>query len=167
MVKNELLTKEEIAIELSPPPDEPLSIRSVERYVNLAQVVPAVKGSGRGNQAKFRRADVEKIKAAYKTAAELRENQSMALTTTKHDRNMDVARVVEALLVPSEAQARALTYIALQQKFTLTLAEAAELCSGLSEDFLAGEVRAGRLKGFKRRGWVIKRTDLDAYIKKL
>jgi hypothetical protein len=166
MVKEELLTKEEIAIELSPPPDEPLSIRSVERYVNLAQVVPAVKGSGRGNQAKFRRADVEKIKAAYKTAAELRENQSMALTTTKRA-NIDVARVVERLLAVDETQARVLTRVALTQKLTLTLAEAAELCSGLSEDFLADELRAGRLKGFKRRGWVIKRTDLDAYIKKL
>jgi len=77
-MKPELLTKNEIASELSP--DAPLTVRSVERYIHLAKVTPAIKGSGRGRQAKFKREDVEKIKAAYKTAAEARDKQSTALT---------------------------------------------------------------------------------------
>lgn len=82
MKKPELLTKDDIAKELADG-NEPLSIRSVERYINQAEVRPAVQGSGRGKQAKFNRADVEKIKTAYKTAAERREQSSTALTTTK------------------------------------------------------------------------------------
>ena len=46
MKKPELLTKDDIARELSNG-DAPLSIRSVERYIQLAGVEPAVKGSGR------------------------------------------------------------------------------------------------------------------------
>ena len=86
MKKAELLTKDSIARELSGG-DEPLSIRSVERYIQLAGVEPAVKGSGRGKQAKFSRADVEKIKTAYKTAAERREQQSTAFRERMKTRN--------------------------------------------------------------------------------
>ena len=94
-MKPALLTKDEIARELSP--DEPLSTRSVERYIQLANVEPAVKGSGRGKQAKFRREDVEQIKAAYSAAAERREQQreSTALTTTKPATLQPVALVEE------------------------------------------------------------------------
>jgi hypothetical protein len=96
MKKAELLTKDDIARELSEG-DEPLSIRSVERYIQLAEVQPAVKGSGRGKQAKFNRADVEKIKTAYKAAAEKREQQSTALATTKPATPASVALVAELL----------------------------------------------------------------------
>jgi hypothetical protein len=97
MKKAELLTKDDIARELSADGDEPLSIRSVERYIQLAEVQPAVKGSGRGKQAKFSRADVEKIKTAYKTAAERREQQSTALATIKPATPASVALVAELL----------------------------------------------------------------------
>jgi len=97
MKKPELLTKNDISRELSEGGDEPLSIRSVERYIQLAEVHPAVKGSGRGKQAKFNRADVEKIKTAYKAAAEKREQQSTALATTKPATPASVALVGELL----------------------------------------------------------------------
>jgi hypothetical protein len=93
-MKTDLLTKDDIARELSPPPDEPLSTRSVERYIQLAGITPAVKGSGRGKQAKFRRADVDKIKAAY-TAAQEQRKESTALTTTKPAAISNVALVEE------------------------------------------------------------------------
>ncbi len=94
-MKKDLLTKDEIARELSP--DEPLSTRSVERYIQLAEVTPAVKGSGRGKLAKFKRDDVERIKTAYHAAAERREQQkeSTALTTTKPAAVMVVADLFE------------------------------------------------------------------------
>jgi len=100
MKKPELMTKDEIARELSP--DAPLSDRSVQRYIALAEVAPAVKGSGRGNVAKFRRQDVEKIKAAYKAAAEARDGQSTALTTTKPATLQPVALVGELLNASAE-----------------------------------------------------------------
>jgi hypothetical protein len=95
MKKPDLLTKDEIARELSP--DAPLSERSVQRYIALAEVKPAVKGSGRGHVAKFARADVEKIKSAYTAAAEQREVQSTALTTTKPASLSSVALVRDLL----------------------------------------------------------------------
>jgi hypothetical protein len=78
---SDLLTKEEIAAMLNEA--EPLSVRSVERYIELAKVTPAVKGKGRGSHSKFTREDAEKIRAAYQAAAEGRDKQSQALTTTK------------------------------------------------------------------------------------
>ncbi len=104
-MKAQLLTKEDIARELSDP-DDLLSIRSVERYINLAGIKPAVKGSGRGKQAKFRRADIEKIKAAKlaakRAAAEQKTKQSTALTTTKPAALAPVALVAE--LISSNAE---------------------------------------------------------------
>ena len=54
-------------------------------------------------------------------------------------------------------------------KLTLSVAEASRLC-GLSKGALRGAIRAGELKAKTvagRRGWTIKRADLDAYVKKL
>ena len=52
-------------------------------------------------------------------------------------------------------------------KLTLTLADAAQL-SGLSKDYLLKAIRARKLKAAKRgRGWNVKRSDLEAWIKKL
>jgi hypothetical protein len=94
-MKKDLLTKEDIARELSP--SDPLSDRSVQRYIQLAGVEPAVKGSGRGKVAKFQRADVEKIKTAYKVAAETRTQTSTALTPTKPATLQPVALVGELI----------------------------------------------------------------------
>jgi len=99
-MKKDLLTKEDIARELSPA--EPLSDRSVQRYIQLAGVEPAVKGSGRGKVAKFKREDVEKIKTAYKVAAETRAQTSTALTTTKPATLQRVALVEELIAANTE-----------------------------------------------------------------
>ncbi len=90
-MKKDLLTKDDIARELSP--SDPLSDRSVQSYIQRAEVTPAEKGSGRGKVAKFRREDVEKIKAAYKVAAENRAQPSTALTATKPAMLQSVALV--------------------------------------------------------------------------
>jgi hypothetical protein len=82
----EPLTKVEIAHLLNP--IEPLSIRSVERYIQRAGVKPLVKGKGRGGLSKYRREDVDVIVAAYHRTREEREAQpsgsrvSTALTCT-------------------------------------------------------------------------------------
>jgi excisionase family DNA binding protein len=164
-MKDVLLTKEDIARELSDS-DNPLSIRSVERYIHLANIKPAVKGSGRGKQAKFRRADVEKIKTAKLAAAEQREQQSTALTTTKPVAFTPVALVAE-WKTALETQTKAMAAVPITAKLTLSLSEAAEL-SGLSKGLLLEAIHSKKLKAAIRgRGWNCKRMDLDDYIKKL
>lgn len=86
MPEDDLLTKDDISRELNPA--EPLSIRSVERYIELAAVEPTVKGKGRGSLSKYSRADVAKIVTAYRTAQEQQQQRrdgqaSQALATTK------------------------------------------------------------------------------------
>lgn len=57
--------------------------------------------------------------------------------------------------------------VSLADKLTLSLTEASAL-SGLSRSFLIGAIHENKLKAAKRgRGWNIKRTDLDIYVKKL
>jgi hypothetical protein len=67
----ETFTKEEIARLLNP--DEPLSVRSVERYIQLAGVKPVVKGKGRGSKSRYSREDVDRIVAIYRKVQEGRE----------------------------------------------------------------------------------------------
>jgi len=168
-MKKDLLTKEEIGVALSPPPAEPLSIRSVERYIKQAQVQPAVRGSGRGKQAMFRREDVEKMAAAYRAAAEQRKDQSTALTTTKLANVQLVAFVAElAEAVKSIRQTqKSQPQANVGEKMMLSPGEAAAV-AGLSENFIRSKMKAGKLKAkIYGRGYKIKRSDLDAFIKKL
>ncbi len=102
MKKTDLLAKEDIAREMGGK-GEPLSIRSVERYIKLAKVEPAVKGSGRGKLARYARTDVEKIKTAHQKAAEERDKPSTALTTTKPATSQAVALVGELFTHQQEA----------------------------------------------------------------
>jgi excisionase family DNA binding protein len=167
---DDLLTKEQIARELAPKDAKPLSVRSVERYINLAEVSPAELGSGRGNQSKFRRVDVEKIKAAYKIATTKREKKTTSLAIVKpatrtHDALLDLRLQQGISTLNQNGKERPLAHISV--KLMLTVAEAAAL-SNLSEDFLMKAIKAGKLIGkVIGRSYKIKRPDLDAYIKKL
>lgn len=74
-MKDDLVTKEEIrdALEKAGHRMHP---RTIEKKLSLAGIEPVEKGSGRGKQAKYRRADAERILLAG-------EEQSTALTTTR------------------------------------------------------------------------------------
>jgi len=57
--------------------------------------------------------------------------------------------------------------VAVADKLTLTLQEASSL-SGFSRGWLIEAIKSRRLKAAKRgRGWNIKRSDLDSYVRKL
>ncbi len=57
--------------------------------------------------------------------------------------------------------------VKLTDKMTLNLVEAAQV-SGLSRNHLREAIHAGKLKAkIIGRGWKVKRTDLDAYVRKL
>ena len=86
-------------------------------------------------------------------------------------RRVDYAPLVSVLerlkIAPSED--RLAQFAPLSDKLTLSVAEAARL-SGFSPDSLRGAIREKRLKAKivkGRRGWTIKREDLEAYVRKL
>ena len=160
MKKPELMTKDEIARELAP--DAPLSDRSVQRYIAIAGVKPAVRGSGRGHVAKFKREDVEKIKRAYKRAAEHREGQSTALTTTKPVSRSPVAFVAD--LVASNVEGFHALRDALDTwPVWLTKAEALER-TGLPGSWLDAGIRSGELSHTgEGRGRRFHRDDVRAF----
>jgi hypothetical protein len=163
MKKPELLTKEEIAVEMSDG-SEPLSIRSVERYIQIAGVEPAVKGSGRGKLARYARADVERIKSAYREAAERREQQKpdTALTTTKPAALAPVALVGE-LLAGQTRGFESLQAALDTWPIWLTRREALER-SGLPAAWFDRGVRAGKLPTVgSGRGRRFHRDDVRAY----
>jgi hypothetical protein len=158
----ELLTKEEIGRELNP--DEPLSVRSVERYIQLAEVTPAVKGKGRGQLSKFRRADVDKIVAAYRTAQDEQRRTregAQALTTVRH------TALERVELVSAQAEG----FRSLSERLDpwppwLTTKQALEL-SGLPHSWLYSGLRKGMVASagtrYTRR---IHRDDLRAFIER-
>jgi excisionase family DNA binding protein len=166
--KDELLTKEQIAAELSDNPQEPLSIRSVERYIQIANIRPTVRGTGRGHQSKYSRADVDKLIIAYRKSQEARETgRSQALTTTKPTAGFVEQLVLEQLSLAIKS-ANATPQVSLEVKIFLTLKEAAAL-SGLSHDYLLRAIKDKKLKARLNelgRGYRIKRTDLEVFANK-
>lgn len=56
--------------------------------------------------------------------------------------------------------------VSIESKLILSVAEASAL-SGVSRNELLEAIHTGKLKARKRRGWRIKRADLDAYVKML
>jgi len=164
MKKPELMTKDEIGRELSP--DAPLSDRSVQRYIALAEVQPAIKGSGRGNVAKFRREDVEKIKTAYQGAAEARDGQSTAISTTKPAMLQPVALVGELLTANVEGFQRLQNALDTWPVW-LTRVEALER-TGLPVTWLDAGIRRGELPHVgEGRGRRFHRDELRAFAERV
>lgn len=164
---DELLTKEDIGRELNP--DEPLSVRSVERYIEIAGVTPAVKGKGRGNLSKYGRADVDKIVAAYRAAQDEQKRareggQSQALAPSR-------SAALERLAVGELTSAQAEGFRSLSERLDpwppwLTTKAALEL-SGLPHSWLYAGLRKGLLAAsgtkYTRR---IHRDELRAFIER-
>lgn len=164
-MKKKLLTKREIAIELGGK-DSPLHVRSVERYIKLAQVRPTVKGSGRGKESQFARDDVDKIKAAYQAAAEQRENKSEALTATKPAALAPVALVAEILASNAEG-IKALSGALDSWPIWLTRAEAIAR-AGMPAAWFDAAVNKKELPGVgKGRGRRYHRNDVRAFAERL
>jgi excisionase family DNA binding protein len=165
--KDELLTKGQIAAELSDNPKEPLSIRSVERYIRIANIRPAVRGTGRGHQSKYSRADVDNIVTAYRKSQEVREAGSQTLTTTRPTTGFVEQLALEQLLLAIKSPV--VQQVPIAAKLILSLKEASAL-SGISRDYLVEAIKKRKLKARLDeigRGYRIKRADLEDYIKKL
>jgi hypothetical protein len=143
-----LLTKEQIGRELNP--DDPLGVRSVERYIALAGVEPAVKGKGRGHQSKYSRADVAKIVEAYRTAQERQQQPGQALARTTPGGLDRAAALVEMMSEQAEGFARVvesnerLREVADSWPVWMSKAQATER-AGIPASYFDAGVRAGEL----------------------
>ena len=95
----------------------------------------------------------------------------MAIATRGDNAASQLSELVAILRSAGEADRRrdspAVTVTDLAHKLTLSLAEAAQL-AGLSRNHLREAITEGKLKArIIGRGWRVKRSDLDAYVKKL
>jgi excisionase family DNA binding protein len=155
------LTKQEAANLLG------VTIRSIEGYVKKGRLSVAYTKGERGNIAVFDEQELEKLKAerdqvtfVERPATDQPHAGSLALM--RPDAGRALAALVEAI---QSAPARPSANVS--EKLMLTLADASALTS-LSVNHLREALHAGRLKGkIIGRGYKIKRTDLDTYIKKL
>lgn len=183
---NSPMTKEEVAQALE------CSTRQVEKYAHEQRLgqVEYVKGK-RGRQASYKAEEVERLKGELEreraevighgpapSALAPRPPQSQALAVVEQitaglDRqHADAERFAVLLEAIRDAVTNGHTSAPLAEidlKLTLSVAEAGRL-SGFSPDALREAINAGKLKAKivkGRRGWTIKREDLDKYVKGL
>lgn len=148
-----------------------VSERSLARYAAQGRIgVKYVKGT-RGNVAEYNDADLKQLKDELSQPVQVRgtierlpvRSESLALAPVSGIGSLpDLLSLIAERLKPDGRPT-----VAIENKLTLSLVEASTL-SGLSQNFLSAAIHANKLKAAKRgRGWNIKRTDLDNFIKKL
>jgi excisionase family DNA binding protein len=150
-----------------------VSERAVERYTKQGRLsVHYEKGKTRP-VAVYDAGEIEHLRGELQSPATVRPRvepqNSTALMPTNPEQALSPFVGVQffeglaALARDTKSQPRA----DVGSKIMLTLADAAAL-SSLSENYLREAVRAGKLKGkIIGRGYKIKRTDLDSFVKKL
>lgn len=166
------MTKDEAARYLN------VSTRAVERYTSQGKLsVHYEKGKTRPvavydeSELRALKAEIENP-AVHRPAVErpkaspANESSGQALITTKPDQSL--AEFVEIFREAFNSARRPPVSIAeIAHKTMLTLPEAAALTS-LSRNHLRAAISEGKLKArIIGKGWRVKRTDLDAYVRKL
>lgn len=171
--------------------DEPISKRTLQRYTKLGllnprQVKERSESDGRTHTLNvYQTAELDhvvELLGAAGPGASIQRLQSGAALTGKDERahagtlatrsGAEMLAVAVAHLLSGQGQMRdgaATNPVPIADRLTLSLVEASKL-SGLSIAALREAVHAGRLKGKMikgRRGFTVKRTDLEAFIKKL
>lgn len=159
-----------------------VSDRSLARYAAQGKVqVTYVKGS-RGNVAIYDDADLQRLKEelAEPTGMRLANEKAISVASNNSANHDNLAmlplsglvNVFDRMAARDEAIITALgtlkPSIGIEHKLMLTLPEASQL-SGISKDVLRQEIRAKKLKASVGlgRGYRVKRTDLDTFVKKL
>jgi hypothetical protein len=135
-----------------------VSTRLVEKYASESRLgeITYVRGKT-GKQAEYNQEAVEKLKAAL-------ESRDTALATTTPDARLFVAQLVEA--IASREQPRN-EPIRVSEKLLLNLNDC-RLLTGLSEVNLRNAIKNEELKAkIIGRGYKIKKTDLNEFIKNL
>jgi excisionase family DNA binding protein len=165
--------KEEVATLLG------VSVRAIERYTQDGKLTASYEMRAKGGRKAFYDPEeVQKLKAAMETTKIIEpskvrhpdmgigdmisEQQSQALIV-RSDRFLDkfdqLASDVTKLVSKQN--------VGIGEKLTLSLVEASQL-AGLSKGYLKKAIDGGELKAAKRgKGWNIKRTDLEEWVKGL
>ena len=151
-----------------------VSERAINRYTAKGRLHVEYRKRKQGSKEGFYDpAEVKRLKDQF-TSPEIpaarvikdKTTQSQALTRRDTDNGL-TSSAVSALVRIAESAMNTAPAVPLRDRLTLTLNDATDFCSGFSKGFLLEAIRARKLKAVKRRGWVIKRADLDAWIKKL
>jgi excisionase family DNA binding protein len=151
-----------------------VSTRLVEKYASEGRLgeVTYVRGKT-GKQAEYNQEAVEKLKVAL-------ESPDTALATTTPDARLFVAQLVEAMASREQAHVEAIrgllsgrpeesrsVSVRISEKILLTLNDCRSL-TGLSDNNLREAIKAKKLKAkIIGRGYKVKRSDLEEFIKKL
>lgn len=154
------------------------SVRAVQRYTSDGKLTVKYVPGKTGLEAVYDESEVRRLKeeieiAVYQPSLDGADTAETASNATALSRATvsDLERVAstaattfgERMMSAFEAAKP----VAVADKLTLTLPEAAVL-AGLSRGWLLAAIKAGALSAAKRgRGWNIKRADLDDYIRTL
>jgi hypothetical protein len=151
-----------------------VSIRLVEKYAATGRLGEITYIRGRtGKQAEYNQDAAEKLKAAL-------ESPDTALTTNSPDARLFVAQLVEAMASREQAHVEAIrgllsgsseeprsASVRVSEKLLLDLKDCRAL-TGLSDANLRAAIHSKKLVGqIIGRGFKIKRSDLDKFIKNL
>jgi excisionase family DNA binding protein len=174
--EGEWLSKKEAALRLG------VSVRTLERHAQGRRVVTAYVEGKYGAQLVFNADSIDALKAelAEMTPASdisVDRAQSLARVSTPPDDRMTKAldALIERLeqglnaLKPAlpEGPKAAAQSVPIADKLTLDLVGASAL-TGLSRGYLLKAIHSKKLKASKRgKGWNLKRSDIDAWVKKL
>jgi excisionase family DNA binding protein len=162
------MNKEEVANYLG------VSVRAVERYTKDGKLTVAAyeKQSRGGQKAIYDQVQVEllKIEMSQPKAMEMKEKQSdssLVGVVSEKDKNLLIAQTDRFMGIFERIESKLNNQTSLGDKLTLSLAEAAQL-AGLSKGYLKKAIDGGELKAAKRgKGWNIKRSDLEEWVKGL
>jgi excisionase family DNA binding protein len=140
-----------------------VSVRLVEKYASEGRLGEVIYVRGKtGKQADFAEDEVERLKAEL-------ESVDTALMVAPNRRAAGLAGPLGQDFIQLLATAITRNAVPVADKLTLSVADAARLC-GLSKESIRAAINMGKLKAkivAGRRGWTIKRDDLDLYVKKL
>jgi excisionase family DNA binding protein len=150
-----------------------VSVRRVEALASESRLgaVTYVRGKT-GKQADFAEAEVERLRLELETPdTSLIEapNRRAAGLARLGDNGAEFVQLLAAAITQATARNHVQTVSDAAHKLTLSVADAAQLC-GLSKESLRAAIHAGTLKAqviAGRRGFTIKRADLDKYVTKL
>jgi excisionase family DNA binding protein len=147
-----------------------ISTRALEYHVTQGHISTRKEKGATGDVAMFDEDELRRLKAkiderrAPRVAVVREENESPEAEPRSLARLSDVQPSRPAL---ETLAALMTTRAAVGDKIMLTLSDASSLTS-LSANHLREAIRAGKLKGkIIGRGYKIKRSDLDAYVRKL
>ncbi len=150
-----------------------VSERMIEMHAKAGRISVSYVRGPRGDVADYDERELKKLKAEVDRRRAARpavtqddpapDPQTQALALRSALQPLEMLRQVLSLTPAGKSQPAA----DVGSKIMLSLPDAAAL-SSLSENYLRGAIRQGKLKAkIIGRGWKVKRVDLDAFVRKL